>query len=101
MAISPSIAGRALVAVFLMIGFYLLALAIAGGLLFIPYAEWTVAGRLHIKLALACGLGALVILWSILPRVDKFVPPGPRLLPDKFPRLRSEERRVGKECRSR
>jgi heat shock protein HtpX len=76
---SPSLAGRAVLAVGLMLGFYILAVGIAGALLYIPYAEWTYAGHLHLKLALFCILGAGIILWSILPRLDRFIPPGPHL----------------------
>ncbi len=82
-----SVAVRAALAVLLMVGFYLLALAIAGGLLFIPYAEWVYAHRLHPKLALLCVVGAGVILWAILPRIDRFDPPWPRLQPGEHPRL--------------
>ena len=60
---SPSLAGRAVLAVVLMLGFYVLALAIAGALIYLPYAEWRYAGRLHIKLAFFCVLGAGTILW--------------------------------------
>lgn len=84
---APSIAGRALMAIGLMIGFYLLAGIIASGLLFIPYAEFTYAHRVHPKLGLICVFGALLILWSIVPRVDRFDPPGPRLNRDEQPRL--------------
>jgi len=84
---SPSLAGRAVLAVGLMLGFYLLATAIAGVLIYIPYAEWTYAGRFHFKLALFCILGAGTILWSILPRPDRFVPPGPLLEPQEHPKL--------------
>ncbi len=87
---SASLASRAMLAVFLMAGFYCLALGISALLLYIPYAEWTYAGRLHIKLALVCIVGAGVILWSILPRLDRFVAPGPQLTPDNHPRLFSE-----------
>ncbi len=87
---SPSVAGRALLAVVLMVGFYLLALAIAGGLLWIPYAEIVYANRLHLKLALACVLGALAIVWSVLPRIDRFTPPGPQLKREQHPRLFQE-----------
>lgn len=87
---STSIATRALLAVVLMIGFYLLALAISLGLLYIPYAEMTYAHRLHIKLAIVCVVGALAILWSVLPRFDKFEAPGPQLTRDQHPRLFEE-----------
>jgi Zn-dependent protease with chaperone function len=84
---SPSLAGRAVLALGLMIGFYLLAIAVAGGLLFIPYISWVVTGGVYIKLALFCIVSALVILGSIIPMPDEFIPPGPRLMPDKHPEL--------------
>ncbi len=87
MTSSNSMAFRAFLAVALMIGFYLLAVGVALGLLYIPYAEVVYAHRIHLKLALGCLLGGLAILWSVVPRVDKFVPPGPRLTPDQQPRL--------------
>jgi Zn-dependent protease with chaperone function len=83
----PSLAGRALLAIGLMIGFYLLAVGIAGGLLAIPYLEMVSVHRLHIKLALFCVVGAGVILWSILPRPDRFPPPGPALTEKRHPSL--------------
>jgi heat shock protein HtpX len=82
-----SLASRAVAAVALMIGFYLLALTIIGALLFIPYAEWHWGNRIHIKLALFCIVSAGVILWSILPRMDRFEAPGPRLEPGDHPEL--------------
>lgn len=82
-----SLAARSLAAVALMLGFYVLALAIAAGLLYVPYAEWHYAGRLHLKLAVACVLGAAAIGWGILPRRDAFPAPGPRLEPRESPRL--------------
>ena len=45
---------RALLAVGLMLGFYALALAVALGLLYIPYAEMAYLNRLNIRLALFC-----------------------------------------------
>lgn len=83
-----------MLAVALMIGFYLLALAVAAVLLCLPYAQIVYAHRLHIKLALGCVLGALAILWSVAPRIDRFAPPGPRLTPDKCPRLFAELNQV-------
>lgn len=84
---SPSLLGRAIVALLLLIGFYLLAIVIAGILFYIPYAEWTYAGRLHLKLALFCVICGIVILLAIVPRPDRFTAPGPRLLPEQNPRL--------------
>lgn len=71
----------------LMIGFYALALGLAVTLLWILYAEVTYTDRIHPKLALACLLGAAVILWSIMPRRDRFEAPGPRLAPGRHPKL--------------
>lgn len=84
---SPNLLGRAIVAILLLIGFYLLAIVIAGILFYIPYAEWTYAGRLHLKLVLSCVICGIVILLAIIPRPDRFVAPGPRLLPEQNPRL--------------
>lgn len=82
-----SLAGRALLALILMVGFYVLALFIIGALLFIPYAEAVYGNLIHLKLALACICGALAIGWAILPRFDSFEPSGPKLEPDENPRL--------------
>lgn len=82
-----SLRTRAVTAVALMVGFYVLALAMAGGLLFIPYAEVAYSDRINARLTLFCIAGGLTILWSILPRVDTFTPPGPRLTPSTAPQL--------------
>lgn len=87
MSDGPSMAGRALQALLLMIGFYLLALAIAGALIAIPIMEMAVANRLHLKLVVLCGAGAIAILWGIMPRWDRFEAPGPELSPEQHPRL--------------
>jgi len=94
---SQSLARRAAFAVLLTLGFYLLALAMTALLLYIPYAEWTYGGRLHIKLLLFCVIGAGVIAWSIVPRFDRFTPPGPRLLPNDQPELFKVLRGVANE----
>lgn len=82
-----SLAGRAVLAVGLMIGFYILAVAMIGGLLFIPYAEIAYTNHIHLKLTLGCLLGAAAIAWAILPRSDKFPAPGPALVEAEQPRL--------------
>ncbi|MBL8896548.1 MAG: M48 family metallopeptidase [Planctomycetes bacterium] len=84
---TPSLAGRAALAVLLMVGFYLLALSISVGLMAIPVAEYFAIHRVHFKLALVCVGGALVILWSVLPRWDRFPPPGVPLREDEQPEL--------------
>jgi Zn-dependent protease with chaperone function len=84
---SPSVGLRAVMALGLMIGFYALALGLAAVLLWLPYAEVTYTDRVHVKLAIMCVLGAGIILWSILPRRDRFEAPGPQLDPARHPKL--------------
>jgi Zn-dependent protease with chaperone function len=78
---------RAVLAIVLMIGFYLLAVSIAGALAYVPIAEVIYAQRLHFQLAFFCIVSAIVILWAIVPRRDRFDPPGPRLLESEHPEL--------------
>ena len=97
-ALGPSsLAGRALLAVLLTIGFYGLALIIAAALLFIVYADIRWTSRVHIQLIIGSILAAGAILWSIVPRIDRFEPPGPRLLPAEHPRLFSEVETIAKQ----
>ena len=84
---SPSVGFRAVLALGLMIGFYALALGLAGALLWVPYAAFNYAHRIPAKLALGCLAGAGIILWSVMPRPDRFEPPGPRLEPGQHPKL--------------
>jgi Zn-dependent protease with chaperone function len=78
---------RAALAVALMVGFYVLAVAIALGLLWIPYAEFAYVHRVHPKLAIVCVGAALAILWALVPRPDHFEAPGPRLDERTHPKL--------------
>jgi heat shock protein HtpX len=90
MTTRPSLAGRAVLALLLMLGFYGLALGLAGGLLLIVWLDLAYASRVPIKFLFLCVASAGLILWSIAPRIDRFIPPGPRLLPDEHPRLFQE-----------
>ena len=74
-------------ALLLMIGFYAFSLAIAGGLLWIPYASYVYLDRIDGRLVLFCVIGAATILWALIPRIDRFEPPGPRLTPGNAPHL--------------
>jgi Zn-dependent protease with chaperone function len=87
MSPAPSLAGRAAAAVLLMVGFYLLALAIVAALVAIPLAELRYANRLHFKLVIFSAIGVYAILRGILPRRDKFEAPGPTLRREEHPRL--------------
>jgi len=81
------LARRAVLALALMVGFYVLGIAIAAGLLWIPYAEATYANRIDPRIALACVVAAGTILWALVPRPDKFEAPGPRLDESNAPGL--------------
>jgi heat shock protein HtpX len=86
----PSLWWRLILAIVLMVGFYALALGMAGGLLYLPYATYKYGHVLHLKLALLCLLGAAAILWAVIPRFDRFQAPGPSLTPGQHPRLFEE-----------
>src|SRR2546429_7802803 len=81
--------GRVTVALLLTIGFYGLALGIAGGLLLIAWLLW-VNGHHVNRITAFCVIGAGVILWSIAPRPERFQPPGPALEAASNPRLFKE-----------
>jgi heat shock protein HtpX len=77
-----SLRSRALLAVILTVGFYVLALGLIAGLvaiLFIPDVPGRVIGF--------CVFGAILIAISIVPRPSRFAPPGPLLNPAGQPRL--------------
>lgn len=84
-------AGRAVLALALLIGFYFFAIGMAGLLLFFAYVLGTQAlshGSYGIiKLLILCVAGAGIILWSILPRFDSFKAPGPLLTENEQPKL--------------
>jgi Zn-dependent protease with chaperone function len=92
-----SLAWRGTLALFLLIGFYIFSFVVALGLLYVPYAEIKYLNRIHIKLAMICIAGSGIILWSIFPRRDRFLPPGPRLLPTNQPRLFEELAKIASQ----
>lgn len=85
---------RAVLAITLMVSFYALALGIAGFLLWIPYEAYVYEVRLPAKLVLVCIGCAALIVWAILPRIDRFVAPGPRLTSADAPELFSSLEQV-------
>lgn len=94
---SPSVARRALLAVGLMIGFYVFAIAIAAVLVLLPYLEYRVVGRIEGRLGAFALFGAGAILWAIVPRWDRFDDPGPRLTEAEHPRLFAALRQVARD----
>jgi len=89
-----SVASRAILALLLTIGFYGLAIGIALGLLYLIYVEVAVIGRINVRLTIFALIGAVVIIWSILPRIDRFTAPGPHLTKENFPALFKEIERI-------
>jgi len=77
---------RAILALALMIGFYAIALAIASGCF---VSAWALlhTGRVPVKLLAFLVIGGCIVVWSIVPRIDRFEPPSPRLLPGDHPCL--------------
>ena len=82
-----SFAGRIVLALILMVCFYTLALALAGALIFLPIGMAVFANRIHLKLAILSLIGGCMILWSVMPRWDRFIAPGPRLTEKDQPEL--------------
>lgn len=92
---------RAVIALLLVVVFYVSAAAMMAGLV---YAGLGIGGfALHVRgrgalaigiAAIACFGAALVVFWSLLPRWQRFVAPGPELLRDAHPKLFREIDRV-------
>ncbi len=78
---------RAFLALGLMVGFYVLAIGIALALLWVPYAQYVYTHRIYGRVVVFCLGAAGALLWAILPRVDRFEPPGPALFRENNPRL--------------
>jgi heat shock protein HtpX len=84
---SRSLAARAVLALALMLGFYVFALAIAVAVASIPYGEYLAIGRVHFQVLAGCLGAAGAILWALVPRADRFHPPGPVLTDANAPSL--------------
>jgi len=86
---------RALIALVLMVGFYLFGCAVAVALLLVAYGEFFyfshqsigIPPRFLIAIAAVCIGAAGSILWSLVPRPDRFEPPGPELTGESESRL--------------
>jgi len=84
-----SLTTRAVVAILLTIGFYVFALGISAGLLWIAYADYSYRDSVD-RIEIACIIAAGLILWSLLPRIDRFKAPGPRIDASQQARLFAE-----------
>src|SRR5262245_54897362 len=70
-----------------MAGFYVFALGIASAMLWIAWWNVTAARHADVRLIASTIVIACTILWALIPRIDKFEPPGPRLTPGNAPKL--------------
>jgi len=94
-----SLAAWAALAAVLIVGFYALALALAAACVFLPYLilkSQSGPGFEGILLFVSGLVIAGTILWSLIPRREKFTPPGPRLEPARHPRLFAEIEHLAK-----
>jgi Zn-dependent protease with chaperone function len=69
---------------------YLVALAIAAGCAYLSLASFRMLNLAGIIVGIGAAACAVTILWSIVPRRDRFTPPGPLLDPSSQPRLFQE-----------
>ncbi|MEZ0228189.1 MAG: M48 family metallopeptidase, partial [Planctomycetota bacterium] len=97
MASKGSLAGRALLAVVLLVVFYVIAIGIslalfALGVWLLKHGRGSGTGK---GVVFSFITGA-VILWSVFPRPDFFEEPGPRLDPKKHPRLFDALRKIAR-----
>lgn len=77
---------RAVIAIALLVGFYLFAIIIAGVLLYIAYL--TLCSQVvFYKITFLCLALACTIIWSIIPRRERFYSPGPQVYAHQHPRL--------------
>src|SRR5690349_20060376 len=85
-----SLTRKAVLAVALIIGYYIFSLAMVAALLYLSYyiiLSAGIYGPAAILPSMFTIAGALSILFSVLPRFDRFKPPGVRVNPAAQPRL--------------
>lgn len=80
----PSRARQAVVVIGLMAAFYAMSALIGLGLTVLTFIF---VATMALPLAVLSFAGAFVILWSIFPRIDRFIAPGPRLELAKHPQI--------------
>jgi len=89
--VRPSLAIWAALAMALVALSYLFTLLLAAACVYLPYVLLSAYPGLHTFAMFVCGIViSTVILWSLVPRRDRFSAPGPRLQASEHPRLFSE-----------
>jgi heat shock protein HtpX len=77
-----------------MVGFYGLAVAILAALWFGAYAQIRYSNRVYFRYLFFTAVVTVIILAGIVPRREKFTPPGVRLSDKEHPRLFKELRSI-------
>ncbi len=83
----PSVMGRAIVAIALFVGFYVLAIVVIAALGAIAYSLWDGDSRFYMRVSVLVAGTALAVFVSTIPRRDHFVAPGPELTAEEHPQL--------------
>ena len=91
---APSLVWRACLALLLMVGFYVFAVTVACLLFAVPVVIMKTVERINLHLLIGCWAAAGLIIYSIFPRRERFVAPGPLLTEAKHPLLFSAIRQV-------
>jgi heat shock protein HtpX len=78
---------RGLLALSLIVGFYVLAIGLAVVLFALPIAEIVYASRIHFQLLIICWGAGGSLVWALYPTKPVFTPPGPRLFAKDHPKL--------------
>ncbi|MFN3244575.1 MAG: M48 family metallopeptidase [Planctomycetota bacterium] len=86
-----------MLAVVLMVGFYLLALGICGVLAWLCYLD-TQSGRIHGKLWLVAAITIGAVLWSVWPRRAAFPDPGVPMTKQDQPELWQLVESIAAQC---
>ena len=90
---------RIILALILMVGFYIVSIGISLGLFLFSFANIVLDGRVHVELEVFFAILGCLILWSVFPRIDWFVAPGPRLKESDQPELFQQLRSVAVETK--
>lgn len=98
---SLSIATRAALTLILIFSFYILAIGVALGLLYLPYAQLIYTHSLHPFLLALCILGAIAIFSAIRPRRDRYAITGQRITKNDQPSLFLQIENIAKLTRQR
>lgn len=101
MTANESMASRALLALMLMLGFYLLVVVIVAGLVVIPLLLFTKSPAIAIKIGIPCWIVAYVIVRSALPRFGSYETPGVEITAEQQPELFSMVREVARKTSQR